>query len=52
MMAAILSPRKDFNMKTLFAIILSLLCPKYVSDAINAATSDEELDELLFGKAD
>ena len=38
-------------MKTLFAILLAILCPKYVSDAMNAASSDEELDELLFGKA-
>ena len=38
-------------MKTLFAILLSILCPKYVSDAMNAASSNEELDKLLFGKA-
>ena len=37
-------------MKTLFAILLAILCPKYVSDAMNVATCDEELDELLFRK--
>ena len=50
MKAAILSPRKEFEMKTLYFILLTIFCPKYVSDAINEAESAEDLDARLLGK--
>ncbi len=45
-----MSPRKEFEMKTLYFILLAIFCPKYVSDAINEAESVEDLDARLLGK--